>query len=281
MGSLNIGAHLSISGGLKGLLREAEETGSSCFQFFMRNPRGGKAKDYPESDIEHFRKTAEERKLGPFLVHAPYTMNPAAKKPELREYALETMADDIKRATALGNAMYNFHPGSHVGQGIEKGIELISDLLNRLLTEDTSIPVLLETMAGKGSEVGSHFEELREIIDRTELGDKLGVCLDTCHIFDGGYDIKDDLDGVLAEFDRTVGLSRLRAIHLNDSVFGLSSHKDRHAKISEGGLGAEAISRIINHPLLRRLPFYLETPNDLRGYSKEISLLRSLCAEEQ
>ena len=251
MGSLNIGAHLSISGGLKGLLREAEETGSSCFQFFMRNPRGGKAKDYPESDIEHFRKT------------------------------LETMADDIKRATALGNAMYNFHPGSHVGQGIEKGIELISDLLNRLLTEDTSIPVLLETMAGKGSEVGSHFEELREIIDRTELGDKLGVCLDTCHIFDGGYDIKDDLDGVLAEFDRTVGLSRLRAIHLNDSVFGLSSHKDRHAKISEGGLGAEAISRIINHPLLRRLPFYLETPNDLRGYAKEISLLRSLCAEEQ
>lgn len=278
MGSLNIGAHLSISGGLKVLLAEAEETGSTCFQFFMRNPRGGRAKDYPESEIEYFRKVSAEKGLGPFLVHAPYTMNPAAKRPELREYALETMADDIKRASALGNAMYNFHPGSHVGQGTEKGIELISDLLNRLLTEDTSIPVLLETMAGKGSEVGSRFQELREIIDRTELTDKLGVCLDTCHIFDGGYDIKNDLDGVLAEFDRTIGLGRLKAIHLNDSIFGLSSHKDRHAKIGEGGLGAEAIARIINHPSLRNLPFYLETPNDNSGYAKEIAFLRSVYA---
>ena len=278
MSRLNIGAHLSISGGLKGLLKEAEETGSSCFQFFMRNPRGGKAKDYPESEIELFRKTSSERGLGPLLVHAPYTMNPAAKKPELREYALETMADDLKRASAFGNAMYNFHPGTHVGQGAEKGIDLISDLLNRLLTEDTAIPVLLETMAGKGSEVGSRFEELRAIIDRTELRDRIGVCLDTCHIYDGGYDIRNDLDGVLAEFDRTIGLERLRAIHLNDSVFGYASHKDRHAKIGEGGLGTEAISRIINHPLLRNLPFYLETPNDISGYAQEILLLRSLAS---
>ncbi len=222
---------------------------------------------------------AAENHFAALLAHAPYTINPCSANEDTRTFARETMQDDLKRLEATPHNLYNFHPGSHVGQGIETGVTQISETLNAILSPEQTTTVLLETMAGKGTEVGSHFEELREILDRVTLSDLMGVCLDTCHVFDAGYDIVNDLDGVLAEFDRVIGLNRLKAVHINDSIFGLSSHKDRHAKIGEGKIGTEAFRRIINHPVLRRLPFYLETPNELPGYKAEIELLRAMVEE--
>lgn len=271
-----IGCHISSAGGFLAMGETAVSLGANVFQFFTRNPRGGKAKDIDEGDAARFLTFSAENGLSCFLAHAPYTINACAEKPNVREFALMTMADDLMRMEYIPGGMYNFHPGSHVGQGIEKGIELIADALNTVMFEEQSTPVLLETMAGKGSEVGSRFEELKQIIDRARYPELLGVCLDTCHVFDGGYDIVGNLDGVLEDFDRTVGLSRLRAVHLNDSKNPLGSHKDRHEVIGGGSLGLDAAAHIINHPLLRELPFYLETPNDLEGYKKEIALLKSL-----
>ena len=276
---LDIGCHLSVSGGYAAMARDALYTGSSCFQFFTRNPRGGGAKPMDDGDIGEFLRIAAENGLNSFLAHAPYTINPCAAKPETLDFARRTMADDLERLELLPGSYYNFHPGSHVGQGVEQGIRLIAESLNLTLREGLHTTVLLETMSGKGSEVGGRFEELREIIDRVELSDRLGVCLDTCHVHDAGYDVVNDLDGVLEEFDRVVGLERLRCIHLNDSKNPFGSHKDRHEVIGGGNLGLPAITRIINHPALRALPFYLETPNDLEGYKKEIALLRGLYRE--
>lgn len=273
---LQIGCHLSSSKGFFAMGKEAEKIGANTFQFFTRNPRGGKAKPLDTADIEKYLAFAEEKGISRILAHAPYTLNACAKEEGLREFAFVTMQDDLRRLSYLPGAMYNFHPGSHVSQGAETGIQLIAEHLNRLFTEEFSTPVLLETMAGKGSEVGRSFEELRKIIDLVEKNDRLGVCLDTCHVFDGGYDIVNDLERVLSEFDAVIGLERLKAIHLNDSLNGLGSHKDRHAKIGEGSIGLKAMKEIINHPALRNLPFYLETPNELPGYQAEIALLKSL-----
>ena len=273
---MKIGSHLSASKGYLHMAEEAVSIGADTFQFFTRNPRGGSAKKIDENDIKKFLEYTSAHGFAPILAHAPYTLNACSADEKVREFAFTAMSDDLSRMEYTPHQMYNFHPGSHVGQGTEKGIELIAELLNRVLTPQTTTAVLLETMAGKGSEVGRSFEELREIIDRTELSDKLGVCLDTCHVYDAGYDIVNDLDGVLAEFDRIIGLDRLKAIHLNDTKNPFESHKDRHEKIGEGHLGLEAIKRIINHPALRDLPFYLETPNDLAGYAKEIALLKSM-----
>ena len=270
-----IGAHLSASKGYTHMYEEALSMGANTFQFFTRNPRGGKARDLDFNDIALFNEKSKDN-FGPILAHAPYTLNACAADDRIREFAYITMEDDLKRLEHTPGAMYNFHPGSHVGQGVEVGIEKISALLNDILFPDMKTTVLLEAMAGKGSEVGGRFEELRAIIDRTNLSDKLGVCLDTCHIYDGGYDIVNNLDGVLEEFDRVIGIDRLKAIHLNDSKNPFSSHKDRHEKIGEGSLGIDAIERIINHPTLRSLPFYLETPNEIDGYAKEIELLKNL-----
>lgn len=270
-----IGAHLSASKGYTHMYDEALSIGGNTFQFFTRNPRGGKAKDLDFDDIALFLEKSKEN-FGPILAHAPYTLNACAADDRIREFAYITMEDDLKRLEHTPGAMYNFHPGSHVGQGIEVGIEKISALLNDILFPDMKTTVLLETMAGKGSEVGSRFEEIRAIIDKTNLSDKLGVCLDTCHVYDAGYDIVNDLDGVLDEFDSVIGLDRLKAIHLNDSKNPFSSHKDRHEKIGGGSLGVEAITRIINHPKLKDLPFYLETPNEIDGYREEIELLKNL-----
>jgi len=269
-----IGCHLSASAGYVHMLNEAISIGANTFQFFTRNPRGGKAKAIDEKDVEEFNKLAKENYFAQILAHAPYTLNACSETERTREFALEVFADDLKRLEYTPNNLYNFHPGSHVGQGSEKGIELIAETLNEVLFEDMTTTVLLETMAGKGSEVGRSFEEIRAIIDKVELNDKLGVCLDTCHVFDGGYDIVNDLDGVLDEFDSVIGLHRLKAIHLNDSLHGYESHKDRHAKIGEGHLGSDAIIRIINHPKLKHLPFFLETPNDVPGYGREIAFLK-------
>ncbi len=269
-----IGCHLSASAGYVHMLNEAISIGANTFQFFTRNPRGGKAKAIDEKDVEEFNKLAKESYFAQILAHAPYTLNACSETERTREFALEVFADDLKRLEYTPNNLYNFHPGSHVGQGPEKGIELIAETLNEVLFEDMTTTVLLETMAGKGSEVGRSFEEIRAIIDKVELNDKLGVCLDTCHVFDGGYDIVNDLDGVLDEFDSVIGLHRLKAIHLNDSLHGYESHKDRHAKIGEGHLGNDAIIRIINHPKLKHLPFFLETPNDVPGYGREIAFLK-------
>ncbi len=270
-----IGAHLSASKGYTHMYDEALSIGGNTFQFFTRNPRGGKAKDLDFNDIAVFNEKSKEN-FGPILAHAPYTLNACAADDRIREFAYITMEDDLKRLEHTPGAMYNFHPGSHVGQGIDIGIEKISGLLNDILFPEMKTTVLLETMAGKGSEVGSKFEELRTIIDKTTLNDKLGVCLDTCHVYDAGYDIVNNLDGVLDEFDRIIGLERLKAIHLNDSKNPFSSHKDRHEKIGEGSLGIDAIKRIINHPKLKDLPFFLETPNELDGYAREIELLKGL-----
>ncbi len=272
---LNIGCHLSVSKGYENMGKEALALGGNTFQFFTRNPRGGKAKEIDKSDADALLILMKNNNFAKVLAHAPYTLNPCSKDERTREFAFETMTDDLRRMEYLPGNMYNFHPGSHVGQGVEKGIEMISSLLNNALSEDMTTTVLLETMAGKGSEVGSRFEELREIIDRVELSDKLGVCLDTCHVFDGGYDIKNDLDGVLTEFDKVIGLSRLKALHLNDSKNPLGSHKDRHEKIGDGYIGLEAFGRIVTHPVLSALPCYLETPNDNEGYAREIALLKS------
>ena len=276
---LKIGCHLSSSGGFTAMGRTAVSIDANVFQFFTRNPRGGAAKEIDENDVAEFRALAESAGISHMLAHAPYTLNPCAEKPNVRQFAFETMADDLRRMEYIPGSLYNFHPGSHVGQGIEKGIELIAEVLNTVMRPDMTTTVLLETMAGKGSEVGSRFEELREIIDRAQYADRLGVCLDTCPVYDAGYDIVGDLDGVLQKFDDVIGLSRLRAIHLNDSKNPFSSHKDRHEKIGEGSLGLSAFEAIINHPKLRELPFYLETPNELDGYAREIALLRGLYRE--
>lgn len=273
---LRIGCHLSSSKGFLAMGKEAVKIGANTFQFFTRNPRGGKAKPLDLEDIAQYLVFAKEKGIDHILAHAPYTLNAAAKEEGLREFAFNTMQDDLRRLEHIPGAMYNFHPGSHVSQGAEIGIDLIADHLNRLFQEEFKTTVLLETMAGKGSEVGRSFEELRSIIDKVEKTDKLGVCLDTCHVFDGGYNIVNDLDGVLKEFDNIIGLERLKAIHLNDSMNTLGCHKDRHAKIGEGGIGLTAIEAVINDARLRELPFYLETPNELPGYQEEIALLKRL-----
>lgn len=271
-----IGAHLSASKGYTHMLDEALSIGANTFQFFTRNPRGGKAKEIDEKDIKTFLEKADQVNFGTILAHAPYTLNCCSANPDTRRFALETFADDLKRMEYTPNMLYNFHPGSHVGQGEEMGISLICDVLNQVLFQDMSTTVLLETMAGKGSEMGKTFEELKAILDGVEFSDKMGVCLDTCHVHDGGYDIVHDLDGVLEEFDRIIGLNRLKVLHLNDSKNPLGAHKDRHEKIGEGYIGTEAFEKIVNHPYLKGLPMFLETPNELDGYAKEIALLKSL-----
>lgn len=272
---LKIGCHLSSSKGFLAMGKTALSIGANTFQFFTRNPRGGKAKELDLEDVAAYCSFAKEHGLFPILAHAPYTLNACAADEGLREFAENTMADDLARLEHLPGSMYNFHPGSHVQQGAERGIELISSLLNKILKTEQTTTVLLETMAGKGSEVGRSFEELRAILDRTALSDKLGICLDTCHVFDGGYDIENDLDGVLEEFDRVIGLSWLRAVHLNDSKNPLGSHKDRHEKLGEGKISLKALEAVLNHPALRELPFYLETPNELEGYAKEIAMMKA------
>ena len=271
-----IGCHLSASDGFLAMGKTALSIGANTFQFFTRNPRGSKAKAIDPADVAAFLALAAENGFGTLVAHAPYTINPCSKDEHTREFARMTLADDLKRMEHIPGNVYNFHPGSHTGQGLETGITQIADTLNAILTPAMHTTVLLETMSGKGSEVGSRFEELREIIDRVELSDKLGVCLDTCHVSDAGYDIADDPDGVLAEFDRVIGLDRLRAVHVNDSLNPRGSHKDRHARIGEGCLGAEALGRVVRHPALQGLPFVLETPNELPGYAREIALLKEL-----
>lgn len=273
---LRIGCHLSSSKGFLAMGEEAVKIGANTFQFFTRNPRGGKAKELNLSDIEAYLEYAEEHGIAQILAHAPYTLNACAKDEGLRKFAYDTMCDDLNRLEHIPNAMYNFHPGSHVKQGTETGINYISDMLNRINEKGYSATVLLETMAGKGTEVGRKFEELRQIIDKVEDSSHLGVCMDTCHIYDGGYDIVNHLEQVLDEFDDIIGMERLKAMHLNDSMHGLDSHKDRHEKIGEGKIGLDTFTAIVNHPRLKHLPFFLETPNDLAGYEKEIALLKSV-----
>lgn len=276
---LNIGCHLSSSKGYVNMLNETEYVGGNTFQFFTRNPRGGQAKAIDEKDVNTFNQLSKDKGFAKILAHAPYTLNPCAEKDYVREFTLNTMADDLERMEFTPYNLYNFHPGSHVGQGIEKGIELISDALNTILKPTYTTTVLLETMAGKGSEVGSRFEEIRAIIDSVKENHLLGVCLDTCHVYDAGYDIVNDLDGVLSEFDSIIGLDRLKAIHINDSKNIFASHKDRHEKIGEGNIGLDAFKRIINHEALRNLPFFLETPNENDGYKAEIAILKGLYNE--
>ena len=270
-----IGNHLSVSKGYEAMGKAALKLGGNTFAFFTRNPRGGKAKEIDETDVENFLKIAEENKFGKLVAHAPYTMNLCAEKENVRNSSREMLADDMKRMEYTPNNYYNFHPGSHVGQGPETGIKLIADTLNDILTKEQTTTVLLETMAGKGSEIGRSFEELRHIIDMVELKDKLGVCFDTCHVWDAGYDIANNLDGVLKEFDKVIGLDKLLAVHFNDSLNDCGAHKDRHAKIGQGKIGLEALKRVATHPLLEGKPFILETPNDDEGYAEEISLFKS------
>ena len=271
---LNIGCHLSISKGFYELGLEALKINANTFQFFTRNPRGGKAKELDSEDISKLEKLMKENNFAEPLAHAPYTLNACSADERTREFAFETMKDDLNRLEKLPCKLYNFHPGSHVGQGVDVGIEQISEMLNKILTKEQTTTLLLETMSGKGTEVGRSFEELKRIIDNVILKEKIGVCLDTCHINDAGYDIVNNLDGVIDEFDRIIGLDKLKAIHLNDSLNELGAHKDRHAKIGEGKIGVEALVKVINHPKLKHLPFFLETPNELDGYAKEIQLLR-------
>lgn len=273
---LLIGCHLSSSKGFLHMGQEALSIGATTFQFFTRNPRGSKAKAIDPVDVTKFLDYARVQGIEKILAHAPYTLNPASADEHVREFALQTMRDDLERMEYIPGNCYNFHPGSHVGQGKEKGIELISDTLNRILMPQQTTTVLLETMSGKGTEVGSNFQELRDIIDRVELKDHVGVCLDTCHVHDAGYDIVENLEEVLEEFDKVIGLERLKAIHMNDSKNPLASHKDRHEKIGEGYLGTETFAKVIRHPKLQGIPVYLETPNELPGYAREIALLREL-----
>ncbi len=275
---LNIGCHLSISKGYENMGNEALKINANTFQFFTRNPRGGKIKDLNENDINKLLSLMQENKFAKILAHAPYTMNLCSDKEDIRDFAKNMMKEDLERMEYLPGNMYNFHPGSHVGQGTEKGIEYIVKALNEVLTENQTTTVLLETMAGKGTEIGRSFEELKMIMDKVYLKDKLGVCLDTCHINDAGYDVS-NIDKVLEEFDKVIGLDYLKAIHLNDSMNEKGSHKDRHQKIGEGTIGIKNIEKIINNSILKRIPFYLETPNDLDGYAKEIKLLRNLFIE--
>lgn len=270
-----IGNHLSTAKGYEAMGKEALKLNANTFAFFTRNPRGGKAKEIEPKDVEKLLALEKEHGFGKLVAHAPYTMNLCAEKEEVRNFSKEMIADDMKRMEYTPGNYYNFHPGSHVGQGAERGIELIAEAVNAALTPEQSTIVLLETMAGKGSEVGRSFEELREILDRIQLQDKIGVCFDTCHVWDGGYDIVNHLDEVLTEFDRVIGLNRLYAVHFNDSMNECGSHKDRHAKIGEGCIGAEGLRRVATHPALADRPFILETPNDDAGYKKEIELIRS------
>lgn len=279
MSDFVIGCHLSSAKGYTAMAKDALSIGANTFQFFTRNPRGGKAKPIDTADIAAFQTLAKEAGITRFLAHAPYTMNPAAANDETREFAIELLKDDLDRMEYTPGQLYNMHPGCHVKQGVDVGIELIAEAVNQALTPDQTTTVLFETMAGKGTEIGATFEELAELISRIDLQDHVGVCLDTCHIWDGGYDVVDALDQVLDEFDRIVGLSRLRAVHLNDSKNPCGSHKDRHERIGQGFLGKEAFERVINHPALRELPFFLETPQDnLQGWGDEIALLKSLRA---
>lgn len=271
-----IGCHLSASKGYANMAKEALKIGGNTFQYFTRNPRGGSVKELNMKDVEEYKKIANENGIEVILAHAPYTINVCSADEKIRKFGIETMKDDIKRLEVVGNSMYNFHPGSHVGQGSEEGIKLIIKALNEILTKEQKTIVLLETMAGKGSEVGRSFEEIKAIIDGAELKEKIGVCLDTCHVYDAGYDIVNDLDGVLNKFDKIIGLERLKAIHLNDDKNPFESHKDRHEKIGEGSIGIEAFRRIINDERLENLPFYLETPNELDGYEKEIKMLKEM-----
>lgn len=271
---LTIGCHLSSSKGYLAMGKEVVKINAGTFQFFTRNPRGARAKALDPGDIQAFLEYAREHGIERILAHAPYTLNGASKDPGIREFAANTMTDDLGRLEYTPGNCYNFHPGSHVGQGTETGISHIAGMLNQILKPEQSTTVLLETMAGKGSEIGGKFEELREILDRVELSGHMGVCLDTCHVWDAGYDIVNHLDEVLNHFDQIIGLSRLKAVHINDSMNPLGAHKDRHAKIGEGHIGLEAMVRIINHPALKNLPFYLETPNELDGYAEEIRILR-------
>ena len=271
---LTIGCHLSSSKGYLAMGKEAVKIDANTFQFFTRNPRGAKAKAIDENDVERFLAFAKENGIEQILAHAPYTLNACSADEHLRELARDTMADDLRRMEYTPGNCYNFHPGSHVGQGAEVGIAFIADMLNQILKPEQRTTVLLETMSGKGSEVGREFEELREILDRVECKERMGVCLDTCHVWDGGYDIVNDLEGVIGKFDRIIGLEKLKAIHLNDSLNPLGAHKDRHAKIGEGCIGEEALKRVVTHPALKDLPFYLETPNELPGYAREIAVMR-------
>ena len=271
-----IGCHLSFAKGYESMGVQALEIGANAFQYFSRNPRGGAAKEFDKSDAGKLLDIAARNGFAPFLVHAPYTFNPCSADAGLRDFARKAMCEDLLRQQNLPGSYYNFHPGSHVGQGAEKGISMIAELLNEILLPEQSCVVLLETMSGKGSEVGASFGEIAEIMERVKLNRKLGVCLDTCHVYSAGYDLVKNLDGVLEEFDSKIGLERLKAVHLNDSMTPFNSRKDRHAKIGEGTIGLDAIARIINHPKLSSLPFYLETPNELSGYAREIALLRSL-----
>ena len=276
---LNIGCHLSASKGFLNMAKEAVSINANTFQFFTRNPRGFKAKDIDEKDINKFLEYISDKNFAPIVAHAPYTLNACSADEKIRELAKVTMADDLRRMEYVPNNYYNFHPGSHVKQGVEVGTDYIVEMLNSILTPQQTTTVLLETMAGKGSEIGRSFNELKDILDRVELKEKMGVCLDTCHIWDGGYNIVDDLDRVVDEFDSIIGLDKLYAIHLNDSKNEMNSHKDRHETIGNGYIGLEALARVINHPQLKNLPFELETPNDLQGYAKEIEILRQLYKE--
>lgn len=273
---LNIGCHLTISKGYLHMGKEALSIGANTFQYFSRNPRGGSVRAYDEQDAEALRVLLAENNFAPILTHAPYTLNPCAAAEQTLDFAHRALSEDLARLEHFPGALYNLHPGSHVGQGMDTGIRKIADSLNGAMFPGMKTTVLLETMAGKGSEVGGRFEELRAIIDRIDENDRIGVCLDTCHVYDAGYDIVNNLEGVLEDFDRIIGIDRLKAIHINDSKNPFSSHKDRHEKIGQGSIGIDAFARIINHPALQNLPFFLETPNELDGYKEEIELLRSL-----
>ena len=276
-----IGNHLSASKGFYAMGKMALKLGGDTFAFFTRNPRGGKAKDLDEEDIRKLRELMEEHHFGKLVAHAPYTLNLCSAKEDVRTFARETIADDLRRMEYLPGNYYNFHPGSHVGQGADQGIAMIAEVLNETLRPEQKTTVLLETMAGKGSEVGRTFEELRQILDRVECADRMGVCLDTCHVWDGGYDIVGDLDGVLRQFDEIIGLDRLLAVHLNDSKNDRGAAKDRHEKLGQGHIGPDALRAVVTHPLLQDRPFILETPNDDAGYAAEIARVRSLMAEEE
>lgn len=279
MAGLTIGSHISSAGGYEAMGRRAVKMNANTFAFFTRNPRGGKAKEIQPEDVERYKEIAGQHEFGKIVAHAPYTMNACAAKEDLREFAKNILSDDLNRMEYIPGNYYNFHPGSHVGQGVQTGIEKIAQVLNAVLKPEWNTTVLLETMAGKGTEVGRTFEEIRQIMDLVTCREKLGVCLDTCHLWDGGYDIVHDLDGVVDEFDRIIGLEHLKAVHLNDSKNPLGSHKDRHEKIGEGHIGLDALAAVIQHPRLHHLPFILETPNDEAGWAEEIRTLRNICGD--
>ena len=280
MAGLTIGSHISSAGGYEAMGKRAVKMNANTFAFFTRNPRGGKAKEIQQEDVERYKEISRQHEFGKIVAHAPYTMNACAAKEDLREFAKNILTDDLKHMDYIPGNYYNFHPGSHVGQGVQTGIEKIAQVLNAVLKPEWNTTVLLETMAGKGTEVGGNFEEIRQIMDLVECREKLGVCMDTCHLWDGGYDIVGGLDGVVEEFDRVIGLEHLKAVHLNDSKNPLGSHKDRHEKIGEGHIGLDALAAVVQHPKLRHLPFILETPNDEAGWAEEIRTLRDICGND-